>query len=77
MLLGEALLVALTGSGWTVEGPLGEPVTACRDGERLVPHEVVETLRSDAVATAGWPERASALGIAELPLRPHVLAHAE
>jgi heat shock protein HtpX len=69
MLLGEALLVALAGSGWTVEAPLGEPVTACRGPERLAPHEVVETLRSDAVAAAGWPERASALGIAELPLR--------
>jgi hypothetical protein len=35
-------------------------------------YEIVGGLRSDDVAGAGWRERASALGISELPLRPPV-----
>jgi heat shock protein HtpX len=75
-LLAEALLVALADAGWTVEAPLAEPVSACRGDERLAPYEVVAALRKDAVAAAAWRERATALGIAELPLRPPVEARA-
>jgi hypothetical protein len=76
-LLAEALLVALAGAGWTVEAGLAEPVTAGRGDERLNPYEVVATLREDAVAAAGWRERAANLGIAELPLRPPAEARDE
>ena len=69
-LLAEALLVALAGAGWTVEAPLAEPVIACRGAERLNPYEVVRKLREDQAAAVGWRERATTLGIAELPLRP-------
>ncbi len=71
-LLAEALLVALECSGWTVETALGEPLTVRRGDELLDPYEIVGGLRSDDVAGAGWRERAAALGIAELPLRPPV-----
>jgi hypothetical protein len=69
-LLAEALLVALAEAGWAVEAGLAEPVTAWRDGERLDPYEIVATLREDAVAAAGWRDRATALGIGELELNP-------
>jgi heat shock protein HtpX len=76
-LLAEALLVALAGAGWTVEAGLAEPVTARRGDERLNPYEVVATLREDDVAAAGWRERASLLGISELPLRAPAEAKAQ
>jgi heat shock protein HtpX len=68
-LLAEALLVALERDGWTVETALGEPLTARRGGEALDPFEVVGGLRGDGVAIAGWRERATELGIADLSLR--------
>jgi heat shock protein HtpX len=69
-LLAEALLVALADDGWAVEAALGEPVVACREGERLEPFNVVTSLRDDAGAAAAWRERAESLRIAALPLRP-------
>ncbi len=69
-LLAESLLVALADAGWTVAAPLGEPVSACRGDEDLVPFDVVETLREGGEAATGWQEQASSLGIAGLPLRP-------
>jgi hypothetical protein len=66
---GEALLVTLADAGWTVDAQLAEPVIACRGDEQLGPYETVAQLREDGTAAAGWPQRASALGIAELPLR--------
>lgn len=56
-LLAEAMLVALAEAGWTVEAGLAEPVTVCRDGERLNPYEVVAGLREDVVAAAVRAER--------------------
>jgi Zn-dependent protease with chaperone function len=69
-LLAEATLVALADAGWTVDAGLAEPVTASRGDERLNPYEIVAKLREDAVAGAGWRERATTLGIAELKLNP-------
>jgi len=76
-LLAEALLVALADDGWAIEAALGEPVIACREGERVEPYGVVGHLRGDAADAAGWRERAAALGIAELPLRPPAPASAD
>ena len=45
-------------------------MTACRDGERLNPYEIVAALREQTVAAAGWRERATTLGIGELELNP-------
>jgi heat shock protein HtpX len=69
-LLADVLLVALVREGWSVDAGLGEPISARRSGECLEPYEVVWALCSDEVAAAGWRERATELGIADLPLHP-------
>jgi Zn-dependent protease with chaperone function len=67
-LLAEALLAALADDGWTVEAGLAEPVHACRGDEKIAPYEVVTALHDSGPATSAWRERATELGIAELPL---------
>jgi heat shock protein HtpX len=78
-LLAEALLVALARDGWTVEAGLGEPVSTRRADACLEPYAIVWTLREDDVAAAGWRDRATELGIADLRLHQavRVPAHVE
>jgi hypothetical protein len=69
-LMADGLLVALHEHGWSVEAPPAEPVV-CRRGEDTVPpHAVVYELRDGRLSGAAWRERALALGIASLTLRP-------
>jgi Zn-dependent protease with chaperone function len=67
-LLGDGLLVALERAGWQVEAPIAAPVTAVRGADRVVPAAIVRQLRAGELEAGEWRERASALGIAELPL---------
>jgi heat shock protein HtpX len=71
-LLAEALLVALARAGWTVEAGLGEPVSLRRGDACVEPYGTVWTLREDGVAAAGWRDRATELGIADLRLHQPV-----
>jgi len=69
-LMADGLLVALHEHGWSVEAPPAEPVV-CRRGADTVPaHAVVYELRDGRLSGAAWRERALALGIASLSLRP-------
>jgi hypothetical protein len=69
-LMADGLLVALHEHGWSVEAPPAEPVI-CRRGEDAVPpHAVVYELREGRLSGAAWRDRALALGIASLTLRP-------
>ena len=67
-LLAEALLAALADDGWTVAAGLAEPVHACRGEEKIAPYDVVAELHDSGPAASAWRERATELGIADLPL---------
>ncbi len=67
-LLGDALTAALARDGWAIEAALGEPVVAKRGDACIEPYAVVPELTESSPAAAGWRERATALGIAELRL---------
>ena len=75
-LLAEALLAALADDGWAVEAGLAEPVHARRGDDRLAPYDVIAELHESGPAAAGWRERATELGIAELPLAAKATAPA-
>ena len=68
MLLADALLVALEREGWELEARLGEPVSLHRGDACLEPFTIVRELGEDELQASTWRDRATELGIAEVPL---------
>jgi Zn-dependent protease with chaperone function len=69
-LMADGLLVALSEHGWSVEAPPAEPVVCRRGADAVPPHAVVHELREGRLTGTAWRDRADALGIARLALRP-------
>ncbi len=68
--LGDAVLLALEGAGWTLDAVPAEPVGARRGDERLAPHMAIHQLREGELSAEAWRERVTELGVADLELGP-------
>jgi heat shock protein HtpX len=66
--LGDAVLLALEGAGWTLEALPAEPVSARRGADTLAPHLAIHQLREGELSGETWRARVEELGVGELAL---------